>query len=57
MMSMLNRLSNALVAASGIAFVLTMHMGSVLLRQDQVCDFDEPATCAVVVEGPSEKFL
>merc|ERR1712187_564257 len=41
----------------GIAFVLTMHMGSVLLRQDQVCGSDEPSTCAVIVEGPSETFL
>merc|ERR1712048_650509 len=33
------------------------HMGGVLLRQNQVCDFDEPATCAVVVNDPAETFL
>merc|ERR1712048_551125 len=33
------------------------HMGGVLLRQNQVCDFNEPATCAVVFNDPAETFL
>merc|ERR1712232_887368 len=45
------------VAAGGIAFVLAMNMGGALLRQDQVCEFDEPATCVVVINGPSDTFL
>merc|ERR1711879_751828 len=57
MMSIFSRLNNALVAAGGVAFVLVMNMGAVLLRQDQVCDFDDPATCAVVVNDPAETFL
>jgi len=56
-MQMLSRLSSPLVAASGVAFVLTMMMGGQFIEEQQACETDEPSTCSSVVGNPSDTLL
>jgi len=56
-MQILSRLSNSLVAAGGVALVLTLYMGGQFVQEQQACETDQPSTCSSVVGNPSEKML
>jgi len=46
-----------LLAAAGVAFVLTCMIGGNFIQEGQTCGSDEPTTCSAFVGNPAEKLL
>jgi len=57
MMPLSFRLNSSLVAAGGVALVLSMYMGGKFVQERQTCETDEPSTCNSAVGDPSETVL